>query len=346
MKRKALFIGGTGTISAAVTRLVATMPEWELTVLNRGSRNDILPDGVQTIRADVHTDDLAGRMGGRKWDVVADFIAFTPDDVERDFRLFHGCTQQYLFISSASVYRKPPTDWIITESTPVGNPYSAYARSKIACEEALRRHQQADDFPVTIVRPTLTYDERKAPVAVRGDRGNWQVMKRMLEGKPVIIPGDGTSLWTLTHSSDFARGFAGLMGNSRAIGKTYNITSDETLTWNAIYEGLARALGVELRACHVPSELLAAGDPFGLEANLQGDKAWSAVFDQAKLRRVVPDFRPRVHYDQGIRETVTYILAHPECQQEDPLFDAWCDRVVGIMEQVRPQFKAAAAETR
>ena len=346
MKRQALFIGGTGTISAAITRLLATMPEWELTLINRGNRNDTLPEGVHVIQADIHQNDLAERLKGRHWDVVADFIAFTPDDVERDFRLFNGLTEQYFFISSASVYRKLSVDNPITESTPIETSRSAYAHEKAACEDALRRHYQVDGFPITIIRPTLTYDERKAPVAVRGNKGNWMVMKRMMEGKPVIIPGDGSSLWTLTHTSDMARGFVGLMGNSRAIGEAFHITSDEALTWNEIYGGLARALGVELRACHVPSDLLALGDPFGLEANLLGDKAWSALFDNTKLRRAVPDYQPHVRYDEGIRDTVAYILAHPECQPDEPEFDTWCDRVVAIMDGIRGPLKEAAEASR
>lgn len=346
MKRQALFIGGTGTISAAVTRRVAGMPDWELTLINRGSRNDMLPAGVHVIRADIMQDDLAPLLEGRRWDVVADFIAFTPADAERDFRLFNGRTAQYFFISSASVCRKCSWDNPITEQTPRETSHSAYARQKAACEDVLRQHQQADGFPVTIIRPTLTYDERKAPVAVRGNKGNWTVMRRMMEGKPVIIPGDGSSLWTLTHTSDLARGFTGLMGNGSAIGETFHITSDEALTWNEIYEGLASALGVELRAVHVPSDLLAIGDPFGLEANLLGDKAWSALFDNSKLRRAVPDFRPRVRYEEGIRETVDYILAHPECQPEEPAFDAWCDRVAAIIDGIRGQLREAADLTR
>ncbi|MBR5069864.1 MAG: SDR family oxidoreductase, partial [Bacteroidales bacterium] len=246
---KALFIGGTGTISSAITRLVAQTPGWELYLLNRGTRKNEVPQGVKTIIADINDEAAAETaLAGMSFDVVCDFIGFMPAQVERDYRLFAGRTKQYMYISSASAYQKPLSSPYITEGTPLANPYWQYSRDKIACEERLMRHYREEGFPITIIRPSHTYCERGVPTAVHGNKGSWQVLKRMLEGKPVIIPGDGTTLWTVTHNSDFAKAFVGLMGNKHAIGETFQITGDENLTWNQIHEIIANILGVELKA--------------------------------------------------------------------------------------------------
>lgn len=337
--KKALFIGGTGTISSAITRLVAAQPDWELTLLNRGLRNNDIPAGVKTIQADIRTDDVRSLIGNEVYDVVAEFIAFEPEHVERDFEIFGDHAHQYIFISSASAYQKPPRHYVITEATPLENPYWEYSRKKKACEEVLREHAETDGFPVTIVRPSHTYCERSIPVGVHGDNGSWQVVKRMMEGKPVIVHGDGSSLWTLTHNTDFARGFFGLMGNVRAVGETFHITSDESLTWNQIYEALAEALGVELHTCHVPSDLLAASTVYDMTGNLLGDKANTVVFDNSKLKQVVPDFEARIPYRDGVKMALEYILQHEECQRLDPAFDAWCDNVVRIMSDAKEAIK-------
>lgn len=330
---KALLIGGTGTISSAITRQLAEQG-CELYLLNRGTRKEIVPEGVQVLQADIHDEAQVARLlGDHEFDVVADFIAFHPEHVERDFRLFGGRTKQYMFISSASAYQKPPADYRITESTPLANPYWEYSRNKIACEEYLIRQYREHGFPVTIVRPSHTYGERSIPLGVHGAKGSWQVAKRMLQNKPVIIHGDGTSLWTMTHNRDFAKGFIGLMGNIHAIGESVHITSDETVTWNQIYHIIADALGVKLNAVHIPSEFLAAANPpVDYRGSLLGDKAHSVVFDNAKLKRLVPGFVATTRLDQGIRQTVNYILEHPEYQIEDPEFDAWCDKVIGAWE--------------
>ncbi|TLS49764.1 SDR family oxidoreductase [Paenibacillus antri] len=329
---KALFIGGTGTISSAITRQLAEQGH-ELYVINRGRRNDRLPDGVRALTADINDEaQVAGLIDGMRFDVVADFIAFEPAQLERDYRLFAGKTKQFMFISSASAYQTPLSDYRITEGTPLSNPYWLYSRNKIACEEYLVKMYREDGFPITIVRPSHTYDERSIPLGVHGRKGTWQVAKRMLENKPVIIHGDGTSLWTMTHNSDFAKGFIGLMGNIHAIGESVHITSDETVTWNQIYEIIADSLGVELRAVHVASEFLAECGDIDYRGGLLGDKANSVVFDNAKLKRLVPDFVATTRLDQGLKATIRNILEHPELQQEDPEFDAWCDRVVGAME--------------
>lgn len=219
---RALLIGGTGIISMAITRLLAEKPEWELYLLNRGTRSAELPEGVKVIQADINNEEeTAKALGDMTFDVVGEFIGFVPAQLERDFRLFEGRTKQYIYISSASAYQKPLSDYRITESTPLANPYWEYSRNKIACEEYLMKMYRENGFPVTIVRPSHTYDERSVPLGVHGSKGSWQVIRRMLDGKPVIIHGDGTSLWTMTHNSDFAKGYVGLMGNLHAIGETY-----------------------------------------------------------------------------------------------------------------------------
>ncbi len=333
---RALFIGGTGTISMAITRQLAANPDWELYLLNRGSRSKDLPENIHNITADISNEaDCQEKLKDLYFDVVCDFIAFTADQVERDYRLFYGKTKQYIFISSASAYQKPLSSAFITESTPLANPYWEYSRNKIACEEFLMSKYRENGFPITIVRPSHTYDERKVPLGVHGTKGSWQILKRMLDGKPVIIHGDGTSLWTMTHNTDFAKGFIGLMGNIHAIGEVFQITSDESLTWNQIYQAIADALGVELHAYHVASDFLASTGKYDLTGSLIGDKANSVIFDNTKLKRAVPDFIATTRFDQGIRQAIHYILNHPECQTPDPEFDLWCDRIIDALEQAK-----------
>jgi nucleoside-diphosphate-sugar epimerase len=337
---KALFIGGTGTISMAITRSLANNPDWELYLLNRGSRSCELPENVHVIQADINNEsETAQKLEGMTFDTVCDFIGFVPAQLERDYRLFNGKTNQFMYISSASAYQKPLSDYKITESTPLANPYWQYSRDKIACEEFLMRMYRENGFPVTIIRPSHTYDERSVPLGVHGNNGSWQVVKRMLEGKPVIIHGDGTSLWTMTHNSDFAKGFIGLMGNIHAIGESYHITSDESLTWNQIYKAIADALGVELKPYYVPSDFLHNTSGYDFAGGLIGDKANSVVFDNSKLKRAVPDFTAKVRFDQGIRKTIEYVLTHKECQNEDIEFDMWCDKVITSLERAKEEIK-------
>jgi len=329
---KVLFIGGTGTISSAITQQLSKT-DCELYLLNRGTRNDEIPAGVHTLTADINDEDkVAELIKDLEFDVVADFIAFEPAQLERDFRLFNGKTKQFIFISSASAYQTPLADYKVTEGTPLANPYWEYSRNKIACEDYLMKQYRENGFPVTIVRPSHTYDERSIPLGIHGSNGSWQVAQRMLENKPVIIHGDGTSLWTMTHNSDFAKGFIGLMGNIHAIGESVHITSDETVTWNQIYEIIADALGVELKAFHISSEFLAACSHDDLGSGLLGDKAQSIVFDNSKLKRIVPNFVATTRLDQGIKQTVEHILEHPKLQKEDKEFDAWCDRVIDALD--------------
>jgi nucleoside-diphosphate-sugar epimerase len=344
---KALFIGGTGTISTAISRRLlrgglADGP-CELWLFNRGRRNSVLKaegGALHEISGDINNEAEAAKLlAGMEFDVVADFIGFVPAQIERDFRLFRGKTGQFIYISSASAYQKPLSNYLITESTPLANPYWEYSRNKIACEDFLMDKYRSEGFPVTIVRPSHTYDERSVPLGVHGAKGSWQVVKRMMEGKPVIVHGDGTSLWHFTHAVDFAVAFTGLMGNIHAIGEAVQITGDEAVTWNQAYGAIAAALAergykTPLRMVHVASEFLAkAGPQYDFNGSLLGDKANSVVFDNSKLKRLVPGFQAKIRFDQGVRIALDAILAHPEYQTEDPDFDSWCDTVIAALEK-------------
>ncbi len=340
--KKALFIGGTGTISTAITRRLAETEDWELYVLNRGNCNSVLPKNVRSIVvSDVNNEDeVSAKLAGLSFDCVCDFICFEPAQIERDYRLFRNHTRQFMVISSASAYQKPLANYLITESTPLANPYWQYSRNKIAIEDFLMRKYRDERFPITIIRPSHTYDERSVPLGVHGRNGSWQVIKRMLDGKPVILHGDGTSLWTFTHHSDFAKGFVGLMGNTHAIGEVFQITSDETVTWNQAYQTIADCLGVEFKPYYVASDFLAAVSDYDFTGSLLGDKANSVVFDNSKLKRAVPDFRATVRFDQGVRRTIEFVLSHPEYQIEDQEFDAWCDAVIAELERTKQSLAA------
>jgi len=334
---KILLIGGTGTISSAITRQLATSGH-DLWLLNRGNRKDDVPAGVRQVICDINNEaEVLRQIGGTMFDAVCEFIGFLPSQVERDIRLFKGRTRQYVYISSASAYNKPARNHIITEGTSLANPYWQYSRDKIACEELLMKEYRENGFPVTIVRPSHTYCERAIPVSVHGSKGSWQVLKRMIEGKAVLVQGDGSSLWTLTWNEDFAKGFIGLLGNPKAIGEPFQIMSDESLTWNQIYQCVADALKVEFKPYYVASQFLAAVAPkeYDYTGNLLGDKSTTVVFDCSKLKHAVPGYQATTRFDEGVRRCVAYILAHPELQIEDPEFDAWCDRVIEAQEKAK-----------
>jgi len=336
---KILFIGGTGTISMAITRQLAELGD-ELYLLNRGNRNYDLPGNVKIIQCDINDEKaVSEKTAGMEFDCVGEFIGFVPAQLERDFRLFANRTKQFIYISSASAYRKPMQGYVITEETPLENPYWEYSRNKKACEEYLTERYRKDGFPVTIVRPSHTYDERSVPLGVHGNNGSWQVVKRIREGRPVLIHGDGTSLWTITHNSDFAKAYIGLIGNPAAIGEKFHITTDESVSWNEIYGYIAEALGVQLKPYYVSSETLAAlGTKYDFTGSLIGDKACSVVFDNSKVKKLVPGFRAEVSAREGIRRTVKYVLEHPECQRDDPEFDKWCDDVIAAVENMKENF--------
>lgn len=338
--REALFIGGTGTISMAITRLLATDSNWHLTLINRGNRKEELPEGVDTIVVDINDETAVNKaLEGKKFDSVCDFIGFVPSQLERDYRLFKGKTKQFMYISSASAYNKLPSDCVITEGTALANPYWEYSRNKIACEDFLMKMYREEGFPVTIIRPSHTYDNRSVPMGVHGSKGSYQVIKRMLAGKPVIIHGDGTSIWTMTYNEDFAVGFKGLMGNPHAIGEAFQITNDEKLTWNQIYKTIADALGVELKPYYVSSYFLAdVGAQFDFTGGLIGDKSNTVLFDNSKLKRAVPEFKPSIHFEEGIRKCLDNIMNNPKFQIEDPEFDEWCDKVIETLEEAKKKF--------
>lgn len=336
---KALFIGGTGTISMAIVKRLAEDALWDVYLLNRGNRKSQVPANVHQIIADIHDEETAAKaLEGMEFDVVSEFIAFDVEAVKRDYRLFKGRTKQYIFISSASAYNKPAAGYVITEGTTLANPHWEYSRNKIACEEFLLDKYRTEGFPVTIVRPSHTYDERNVPLGVHGAKGFYQVIRRMQQGKPVIIQGDGSSLWALTFNQDFAIGFTGLMGNRHAIGEAFQITGDEILTWDQIYQTIADALDVELKAYHVSTDFLrAVGDPLGYDftGSLAGDKSVSVVFDNTKLKRLVPQMTTNIPFHKGVRIALDYVLSHTDEYEEDPEFDSFCDRVIDAIENAK-----------
>ena len=320
---KVLFIGGSGVISSACSRL-AVERGVDLYVLNRGSTTARpVPDEATLLRGDIRDPASAKEaLGLLEFDAVVDWVAFTPDHVQADLDLLRSRTRQYVFISSASAYQTPPERVPVTESTPLRNPYWQYSRDKIACEDLLVRAYRQEGFPATIVRPSHTYDKTSVPLD-----GGWTSLARMRQGKPVVVHGDGTSLWTLTHHVDFARGFVPLLGHPRTVGDAFHITSDDVLTWNQIVQNLAAATGVEPRIVHVPSDAIAAADPeWG--AGLLGDKAHSMVFDNSKLRSVVPEYRATIPFEHGAREIVDWHDADASRQQVDAGMDALMDRLV------------------
>ena len=328
---KVLFIGGTGIISSASSKL-ALDRGIELYLLNRGQSVRPTPEGARILRGDGRDPQSArAALGDLSFDAVVDWIAFAPDHVEADLNLFRGRTRQYLFISSASAYQTPPASLPVTESTVLDNPFWQYSRNKIACEERLVRAYREEKYPITIVRPSHTYDRTLLPVD-----GGWTTVDRMLRGQKVIVHGDGTSLWTLTHHADFARGLVGLLGNSHAIGEAVHITSDEWLSWNQIFEIIARAAGTEARIAHVPSDVVAAYDP-NWGPGLLGDKAHSMIFDNSKIKRLVPDFLCRIPFSRGAEEILAWYNADPARRKVNADFNRVCDRILAAWESAWPK---------
>ena len=305
---KILFIGGTGKISTAVSQQ-AIAKGFELYLLNRGQQ-DKNPSGSHSLTVDINQPDKArAALQDLQFDAVVDWIAFTPEHIERDLSLFKGRTKQFVFISSASIYQKPPAHYLTTESTPLENPFWDYSRNKIACEALLLRAYREEKFPVTIVRPTYTYNHY-FPVAV-GGFGCYTLADRLKKGKPIIVHGDGTSLWVMTHAEDFGRGLLGLLGNQRAIGEAFHITSDEVLTWDQVYQTISEALGVKANIVHVPSDFIVRVAPQFM-GNLLGDKTWSTVFDNSKIKSFVPGFKAVIPFREGIQRTAAWFDADPK----------------------------------
>jgi nucleoside-diphosphate-sugar epimerase len=322
---KVLFIGGTGNISSACTRLSVDRG-MELWLLNRGQSPAIIPSGARLLKGNARdVDGMRRLLEGHTFDVVVDWIALEPGDVERDVQLFQGRTTQFVFISSASVYQKPPAHYLVAESTPLGNPFWQYARNKIACEQLLLTAYWECEFPATIVRPSLTYGPTWLPCAVGGH--DYTVVDRMKKGKKIVVHGDGQSLWTMTHNSDFAKGLVGLLGNPLAIGETFHITSDEVLTWDQIYLALGKAAGVRPELVHIPSQFIHAFDARAGEG-LLGDKAYSVVFDNSKIKRVVPEFEATMSLDAGLERSMQWFDADPRRKIVNEAANASMDRIV------------------
>jgi nucleoside-diphosphate-sugar epimerase len=325
-----LFIGGTGIISSACCRL-AVQRGLDLYALNRGATQlRPLPSEVTILHGNIRDQaSVPEVLGDHEFDVVVNWIAFTPEHIETDLELFRGRVGQYVFISSASAYQAPPSRVPVTESTPLNNPYWQYSRDKIACEDRLIRAYREEGFPAVIVRPSQTYDRTAVP-----SYGRWTLVQRMRQGKEVVVQGDGTSLWTLTHSDDFAKGFVPLLGNTRTIGEAFHITSDDVLTWNQITMILAAAAGAEAKIVHVPSDAIAAADPNWGPA-LLGDSAHSMIFDNSKLRSVVPDYVATITLEQAAPEIIAWHDQDPSRQRVDPDLDA-------LMDKLTAQFRISA----
>ena len=336
---KILFLGGSGVISRAATQLTLAAGH-ELWLLNRGQRRPI--PGTHALVADLT--DLASvrtALRGHTWDVVVQWIAFTPDDIRRDVALFRDSTRQYLFISSASVYQKPLAHYLITESTPRINPHWEYSRQKIAAEQVLEAAHHSSAFPGVIVRPSLTYGEDQIPLVLNSWGQSWTAIDRLRRGAPVIIPGDGNSLWTITHNTDFAQGLVGLFGQPATLGEAFHITSDEVLTWNQIFQHAADAAGVAApRFVHIPSDFLISCVP-ALEGTLLGDKAVSAVFDNAKIKRFVPGFAAKTRFADGIRRTVAWFDADPARRVVDAATNQRWDKLAAAYETALAAAKAS-----
>jgi nucleoside-diphosphate-sugar epimerase len=324
---KVLFIGGTGNISTAVSRL-CVKNGIELYHLNRGNRK-VSIDGVHTITGDITDPEISKVLDEHTWDSVVNWIAFKKEDVERDIKLFKGRTRQYIFISSASVYQKPPLHPVITESTPLYNPYWEYSRNKILCEEILIHEYQKDDFPAVIVRPSHTYDT-VIPIPF-GGWTEYTVIDRIKRGKKIFIHGDGTSLWVLTHADDFAKGFTGLIGHPQATGNAFQITSDEILTWNQVYEIIASAVGAQLNVIHIPSDYLSQYDDF-LTGGLLGDKSHSVIFDNTKIKTYVPGYKAVIPFSEGIKRTLKWFEEDPSRMIIKPETNEYFDRLISTYE--------------
>jgi len=328
---KVLFIGGTGLISSACTQL-AVERGVELFLLNRGSRPDV-PPGAHQLVADIRDPEATARaLAGQQFDAVVDWIAYTPDEIERAIALFRGRTRQYIFISSASAYQRPVGHYLITEDTPLANPFWDYSRNKLACEERLLRAYRDEGFPITIVRPSLTYGDSQVPLVINSWQLPYTAVARMRQGKPLIVPGDGTSLWPITHNSDFAKGFVGLLGHQQAIGHAFHITTDEVLTWDQLYAATAAAAGVEAKLVHIASDFIAACLP-DMAGSLLGDKVVSVVFDNSKIKRFVPGYSATTPFARGIERTIAWFDADPRRQQIDAQVDQQWDRLIAAYEQ-------------
>lgn len=336
MSRSILIIGGSGIISTGTTN-AAIDKGWNVTVLNRGRHGlELLKDGYEIIQCDINdTEQAKEKLKDRCFDNVIDFVCFNEEDARKRIALFSGKCGQYIYISSATVYERPSRQFPIREDTPHKNPYSAYARNKYAGELTFMNAYRETGFPVTIIRPSLTYGDTQIPMATGSWTYPWSFAKRILDGKPVVVHGDGTGLWSFCHNTDFAKGVTGLMENHQSVGETFHITTDEILTWDESVKCVARALGKEAVIVHATAEQISRFMP-GMKSNLLGDKSTSAVLDTSKIKRFVPDFRCEVRFEEGMRRTVAYILAHPEWQKIDEEWDKAMDAIIEADKNFKP----------
>jgi nucleoside-diphosphate-sugar epimerase len=330
---KILFIGGTGIISTAST-VLAAQRGMDVTLLSRGQHASQLPSGVKTktMIADVNDPSTVQKLEHESYDAVVDWIAFTPADIERDLKLFRGRTKQFVFISSTSAYQKPQTHYLMTESTPLANPHWDYARNKIACEERLMQAYREEGFPITIVRPSLTYGETLIPLVLNSWQKSYTAVDRMIRGQKLVVPGDGTSLWVVTHNTDFAKGLVGLLGHQQAIGQAFHITTDEVLTWDQLFRIVGSAVGVEPQLVHIPSDFIYACLP-EKKGTLIGDKSVSVVFDNSKIKRFVPGYCATTSFAEGVRRSLAWFNADPSRKQIDEQVNTYQDKLIAAYEK-------------
>lgn len=333
MKIKVLFIGGTGVISTSVSELAVKKNNIELFLLNRGNNDSAAPQEATLIRGDMNERGSIKRiLDEYRFNVVVNWIAYTPDQIKADIDLFMGKVDQYIFISSASAYQKPLVHYMISESTPLKNPYWQYSSDKIACEDLLVKEYRENSFPATIVRPNYTYGNTMIPFVFNSRISRYTLVDRIKKGMKIIVPGDGTSLFTLTHSKDFAKGFVGLIGNTRSIGHAFHITSDEALTWDQVACSIGKTVGATPDICHIPSDLIATISPEHT-GGLLGDKSNCAIFDNSKIKSFVPDYTATISFSEGVKDTISWYESHPEMCGIDEIFNVLCDRIIAQMQK-------------
>ncbi|WP_123040220.1 SDR family oxidoreductase [Cohnella candidum] len=329
---KALFIGGTGLISSAASNL-AVKQGFDLYLLNRGNRDRFVPEGATVLRGDINNkEEMQALLEDKHFDAVVNWIVFKPEEIERDIQLFEGKTNQYIFISTVATYQRPPSYYIFDESAPQHNPGWDYAVDKIACEQRLMKAYRETGFPATIVRPSHTYGETTIPFAITSGAHPWTLIDRIRKGKKIIVPGDGTSLWTITHNTDFAKGLVGLLGNTQTLGQAFHITSDEVKTWDQYLTAIGQAVGIKPKVIHMTSECISLFLP-EFKAGLFGDASYSYVVDNRKIKAFVPGYHATMNFEHGIRQSIAYFRAHPELQTIDEDLDAKMDKMIAAYEE-------------
>jgi len=335
--KKVLIIGGTGTISLPITKKLAENPDNQVYVLNRGNKNDVLPESTHMLRGDItNTDAMAQLLADHSFDCVINFIIWNAKDAEDNIALFTGKTKQFVFISTVAVLNHEAT-CLINEATPIGNRYSPYGQNKAAAEARFLAAYDTDGFPVTIIRPTQTYSKDRIPLSIKG-KNCWGVVQRMIEGKEVIIHGEGQSLWASTHAEDFAEGFVPIVEQQAFIGEICQIMNPASHTWDMLYQRLADLLGVAYRPVYIPTDLLRHAADYDFDQSIQGDKRWANLFDISRLKTVVPDFSPQISLEEGLKRYLAYMTDHPELKQSDAHFDQWCDQVITEYRGIQKDF--------